>query len=73
GDPVVIGLHAIKSGVVDTAEDSAEQHSAYANASGNAAFRAVQRAMRADADVTINERVLDPDFVPQGAHYGQGN
>lgn len=67
GDPVVIALHAIKSGVVDEASDAAGQPDAVALASGNAAFRAVQRAMRDEADITINERVLDPEFVAAGA------
>ncbi|MEM9601820.1 MAG: SurA N-terminal domain-containing protein [Pseudomonadota bacterium] len=70
GDPVVVALHAVRAGSLPASD--AQQASAYALAFGNAAFRAVQQAMRADADVTINERVLDPDFVPYGADHGQG-
>ncbi|MEM7378373.1 MAG: hypothetical protein AAF460_12815, partial [Pseudomonadota bacterium] len=70
GDPVVVGLHAVRAGTVP--ESDAQAAGAYALAFGNAAFRAVQQAMRADADVSINERVLDPDFVPYGAEHGQG-
>ena len=82
GDPVLVAIHAVRDGEVNAAdlhsggetavEDVANPDDARALAYGSAAFRAVQQAMRADADVTLNERVLDPDFVPYGAQGQHG-
>lgn len=72
GDPVVIALHAVRAGVPEPelADAGPVSPGGTAVAFGNASFRAIQQAMRSGADVTINERVLDPDFEPYGAQGG---